>query len=95
MKINSGFVKVKGICFTILLDKRIKHNFISPAFLAFFNIGEEQEYSLLNNDIGEVSAKPEYNYLFPFITNYVTNICFENIFHYVGKKVVWCAVSIR
>ena len=31
------FIKVKGIGFVFLLDKRMKHNLISPAFLAFFD----------------------------------------------------------
>ena len=37
-------IQVKGLGFTFLLDKRMKHNLISPAFLAFFNLGERQMY---------------------------------------------------
>lgn len=45
------FIQVKGLGFTFLLDKRMKHNLISPTFLAFFKIGKQRD-SLLNNDIG-------------------------------------------
>ena len=48
------FIQIKGIGFTLLLDKRMKHNFISPAFLAFFNLGVRQMYSLPKNNIKEV-----------------------------------------
>lgn len=41
------FIHVKGTGFTFLLDKRMKHNFISPAFLAFFNLGEKGYIHLL------------------------------------------------
>ena len=51
------FIQVKGLGFTFLLDKRMKHNLISPTFLAFFKIGKQRD-SLLNNDIGEVNIKP-------------------------------------
>ena len=50
---RSLFIRIKGIGFTFLLDKRMKHNLISPTFLAFFKIGKQRD-SLLNNDIGEV-----------------------------------------
>ena len=33
---RSLFIRIKGIGFTFLLDKRMKHNLISPTFLAFF-----------------------------------------------------------
>ena len=52
------FIQIKGIGFTLLLDKRMKHNFISPAFLAFFNLEERQMYSLPENNIGEVNTNP-------------------------------------
>ena len=54
------FIQVKGIGFTFLLDKRMKHNLISPAFLAFFNLEERQMYSLPENNIGEVNTNPVY-----------------------------------
>ena len=43
---NEIFIQVKGIGFTFLLDKRMRHNLISPAFLAFFNLEQKQMYSL-------------------------------------------------
>lgn len=82
-------IQVKGLGFTFLLDKRMKHNLISPTFLAFFKIGKQRD-SLLNNDIEAVSTKPEYNSL-PFLPSYVNSISLEDTFHYVGKKVVWCS----
>lgn len=38
------FIQVKGTGFTFLLDKRMMHNFISPAFLALSNIGEKDVF---------------------------------------------------
>ncbi|WP_455586746.1 hypothetical protein [Bacteroides sp.] len=83
-------IQVKGLGFTFLLDKRMKHNLISPTFLAFFKIGKLRD-SLLNNDIEAVSTKPEYNNSLPFLPSYVDSISLEDTFHYVGKKVVWCS----
>lgn len=84
------FIQVKGIGFTFLLDKRIKHNLISPAFLAFFNFGGRQMYSLSENNIGEVNTKPVYDNLKPFLPDYVDSISTNDVFHYVGKKVGRC-----
>lgn len=84
------FIQVKGIGFTFLIDKRMKHNLISPAFLAFFNLGEKQMYSLSENNIGEVNTKPAYDNLQPFIPDYVDSISTNDVFHYVGKKVGRC-----
>ena len=82
-------IQVKGLGFTFLLDKRMKHNLISPTFLAFFKLGKQRD-SLLNSDIEVVSTKPEYNSL-PFLPSYVDSISLEDTFHYVGKKIVWCS----
>lgn len=84
------FVEIKGIGFTFLIDKRMKHNLISPAFLAFFNLGEKQMYSLSENNIGEVNTKPAYDNLQPFLPDYVDSISTNNVFHYMGKKVGRC-----
>ena len=84
------FIKVKGIGFVFLLDKRMKHNLISPAFLAFFNLRKRQMYSLSDNNIREVNTKPVYDNLQPFLPDYVDSISTNNIFHYVGKKVGRC-----
>ena len=84
------FIQVKSLGFTFLLDKRMKHNLISPTFLAVFRIGKQRD-SLLNNGIEAVSTKPEYNNSLPFLPAYVDSISLEDTFHYVGKKVVWCS----
>ena len=92
------FIQIKGIGFTFFLDKRIKHNLISSAFLTFFNLGERQMYSLPENNIGEVNTNPVYDNLQPFLpdyvdsisTNYVDSISTNDVFHYVGKKVGRC-----
>lgn len=70
METNNIYVHVRGLGFTFLLDKRMKHNLISPTFLAFFKIDKQRD-SLLNNDIGEVNIKPEYNSSLPFLPSYV------------------------
>ena len=87
---NEIFIQVKGIGFTFLIDKRMKHNLISPAFLAFFNLGEKQMYSLSENNIREVNTKPVYDNLKPFLPEYVDSIRSNDVFHYVGKKVGRC-----
>lgn len=87
---NEIFIQIKGIGFTFLLDKRIKHNLISPIFLAFFNLEERQMYSLPENNIGEVNTNPVYDNLQPFLPDYVDSISTNDVFHYVGKKVGRC-----
>ena len=83
-------IQVKDIGFTFLLDKRMKHNLISPAFLAFFNLGKRQMYSLPENNIREVNTKPAYDNWQPFLPDYVNSINTNDVFHYVGKKVGRC-----
>ena len=68
------FIQMKGIGFIFLIDKRMKHNLISPAFLAFFHLGERQMYSLSENNIREVNTKPAYDNFRPFLPNYVDSI---------------------
>ena len=84
------FIQIKGIGFTFLLDQRMKHNLISPAFLAFFNLRKRQMYSLPKNNMREVNTKPAYNHLQPFLPEYVDSISTNDVFHYVGKKVGRC-----
>ena len=89
-EIDEIFIQVKGIGFTFLLDKRMKHNLISPAFLAFFHLEERQMHSLPENNIGEVNTKPAYDNLQPFLPDYMDSISTNHVFHYVGKKVGRC-----
>ena len=87
---NEIFIQTKGIGFTFFLDKKMKYNLISPAFLSFFNLGERQMYSLPIDNIREVNTKPAYDNLQPFLPEYADSINFNNVFHYVGKKVGRC-----
>ena len=87
---RSLFIQMEGIGFTCLLNKRMKHNLINPAFLAFFHLGERQMYSLSENNIREVNTKPVYDNLQPFLPDYVDSISTNDVFHYVGKKVGRC-----
>lgn len=87
---NEIFIHIKGIGFTFLLDQRMKHNLISPAFLAFFNLRKRQMYSLPKNNMREVNTKPAYNHLQPFLPEYVDSISTHDVFHFVGKKVGRC-----
>lgn len=87
---NEIFIHIKGIGFTFLLDKKMKHNLIGPAFLAFFNLRKRQMYSLPKNNMREVNTKPVYNHLQPFLHEYVDSISTNDVFHYVGKKVGRC-----
>ena len=87
---NEIFIQTKGIGFTFLLDKKMKYNLISPAFLAFFNFEQKQMYSLSDNNIREVNTKPAYDNLQPFLSDYVDSISTNDVFHHVGKKVGRC-----
>ena len=89
-KTNEIFIQIKGIGFTFLLDKRVQHNLISSAFLALFNFGERQIYSLSENNIREVNTKPNNDNLQPFLPEYVDAINTNDVFHYAGKKVGRC-----
>lgn len=87
---NELFIQVKGIGFAALIDKRVRHNLISPALLAFFNLGERRMYSLPMSNIGEVNTKLAYDHSKPFLPDYVNAINANDVFHYVGKKVGRC-----
>lgn len=89
-KANELFIQIKGIGFAALIDKRIKHNLISPAFLAFFNLGERRMYSLPKDNIGEVNTKLTNDHSQPFLPDYVNTISTNDVFHYVGKKLGRC-----
>ena len=90
IKKDEIFIQVKGIGFTFLIHKRMKHNLISPVFLAFFNLEGKQMYSLPENNIREVNTKPVYDNLQPFLPEYVDSISTNDVFHYVGKEVGRC-----
>lgn len=84
------FIQIKGVGFMFLLDKKMKHNLINPALLAFFNIGKKQRYPLSENNIEEVNTKPTYDNDLPFLFDYVNSISLDDIFYYVGKRVGRC-----
>lgn len=90
MKANELFIQIKGVGFTALIDKRMRHNLIRPAFLAFFNLGERRMYSLSMNNKGEVNTRLTYDHSQPFLPDYVNAINANDVFHYVGKKVGRC-----
>lgn len=90
MKANELFIQIKGVGFTVLIDKRMRHNLINPALLAFFNLGERRMYSLLMSNIREVNTRPTYDHSQPFLPDYVNAINANDVFHYVGKKVGRC-----
>lgn len=83
---NHIFIQIRGIGFTFLLDKRMKHNFISPAFWAFFNLEGKQMYSCPENNIREVNTKSVYDNLQPFLSEYVDSISTNDVFHMWGRK---------
>lgn len=87
---NEIFIQTQSIGFTFLLDKKMKYNLISPAFLDFFNFEQKQMYSLPDNNIRDVNTKPAYDNLQPFLSEYVDSISTNDVFHYVGKKVGRC-----
>ncbi len=66
-------IQVKDVGFTFLLDKRMKHNLISPTFLAFFKTDKQRDL-LWNNDIVVEVPKSEYNSSLPFLPSYVNSI---------------------
>lgn len=91
---NKIFIRIKGIGFTFLLDKKVKCNLISPAFMSFFNIERRQLYSLPFNNLIEVNTKSVYNDDLPFLPEYLNAVKFDNIFRYIGKKVTRCSDNI-
>lgn len=79
------FVKIKGVGFCFLLDKKMKRNLISPALMAFFNIGKINMHTLSKGDVREVDTNPIYE---PFSPEYFINT--DDVCHYVGKQVGRC-----
>lgn len=86
-------IQVKDVGFTFLLDKRMKHNLISPTFLAFFKTDKQRDL-LWNNDIEAVSTKSEYNSSLPFLPSYVNSISLEDTFHIMLGRKLFGAVII-
>lgn len=83
------FIQISGVGFEFLVDKRMKHNLINPALLAFFKPYKNKKYSPSNN-IREVNTKPEYNNIDPFHLDYINSIITKDVIHYVGKKLGRC-----
>lgn len=79
------FIKIKGVGFCFLLDKRMKRNLISPALMAFFNIGKNKMHTFRESDAREVDTSPICDL---FFKKYFINI--DDVFHYVGKQVGRC-----
>lgn len=79
------FIQVKGIGYVFLLDKRMRHNLISPAFLSFLNIGGN-----IDDYIKEVNLRPTDDPSLPFLPEYVYATNTKNILPYVGRQVGKC-----
>lgn len=88
---NEIFIQVNNIGFTFFFDRRMKHNLVSPAFLAFFNFGKGRTFLSSENSAKEVTAKSIVDNLHPFYPNYVDSIRCNNVFHYMGQKVGRCS----
>lgn len=85
------FVKIKGMGFTFLLNKKVKCNLISPVLMSFFNIKEKQQYSFPVDNLIEVNTKSVYNDNLPFLPEHLKTINFDGVFHYIGKRVTRCS----
>lgn len=79
------FIKIKGVGFCFLRDKRMKHNLISPALMSFFNIGENNMHTFLESDVREIDTIPIRDLCSP---EYFINT--DDVCHYVGKQVGRC-----
>lgn len=79
------FIKIKGVGFCFLRDKRMKHNLISPALMSFFNIEEINMHTLLESDASEVDTSSICNLFSP---EYFINT--DDVCQYVGKQVGRC-----
>lgn len=83
------FIQIGGVGFEFLVDKRMKHNLINPALLAFFKPYKNEKYSPLNN-IREVKTKPEYNNIDPFHLDNINYFITKDVIPYVGKNLGRC-----
>lgn len=85
------FVKIKGMGFTFLLNKKVKFNLISPAFMSFFNIEDKRQFSFPVNNTIEMNIKSVYNNNLPFLPECLNAINFKSVFRNAGKKVTKCS----
>ena len=84
------FIQISGVGFEFLVDKRMKHNLINPALLAFFKPYKNKKDSP-SNKIIEGNTKPEYNNnMDPFNPDYIDYFITKDVIHYVGKKLGRC-----
>ena len=83
------FVKIKGIGFTFLLDKKVKCNLISPVLMSFFNIEEKQQYSFPIDNLIEVNSSVLGNYEYQRVSTLEEVIGDDEILSYQDKYLSW------
>lgn len=91
-KTNEILISIHNVGFGCLIDKRIKHNLISPDLLDFMTCGIRYPYSIINEDgTEEVITRPKFDPENPFSFESLESCMdFDDVLHYVGKKVVRC-----
>lgn len=72
------FIKIKGIGFVFLIDKRMKYNLISPALMSFFHPAKKG------------ASDPDYMDFVNSLNIQVDSINLDDIFHYIGKEIGKC-----
>lgn len=86
------FIQVKGLGFTFLLDKRMKHNLINPVFLGFFKEEyptTDEEYQ--TNQMAVEKLMKESEEAFPILPEHLKTYHFKGVYKKVGYKVVKCS----
>ncbi|WP_373136307.1 hypothetical protein [Bacteroides sp. HPS0048] len=91
-ELNSIYVEIKGLGFTFLLDKRMKHNLINPVFLNFFKEEypvTEEEYQA--NQIAVEKLMKESKEVFPVLPEHLKAYYFRDVYKEVDYGVVRCS----
>jgi len=85
-------IQIKGIGFTFLLDKKMKHNLINPTFLSFFKEeypATEEKYQA--NQIAVKKLMRESEDAFPILPEHLKTYHFKGVYREVGYKMVKCS----
>lgn len=91
-ELNSIYFEIRGLGFTFLLDKRMKHNLINPVFLNFFKEeypATEEEYQA--NQMAVKKLMRESEDAFPILPEHLKTYHFKGVYREVGYKVVKCS----
>ena len=85
------FVEIKGFGFLFHQEDSFAHNFISPAFLAFFKEDYPNEDEVEANQTALKKINAESSEAFPILPENLMHFSFVGVYQQLGCKVIRCS----